>query len=56
MLDVDQLPESLENKLAMVEEMVQSVKPCGCLSSTQTIANIILLWELEELIKRADVI
>ena len=55
MLDVDELPESLEDKLAIVEGLVKKVKPCGCLSSTQTIASIILLWELEQLIEN-DVI
>jgi len=51
MLDVDELPESLEEKLATAEKLVQRVKPCGCLSSTQTIASIILIWELESLLE-----
>lgn len=51
MLDVNELLPSLEEKLAQAEKMVQKVKPCGCLSSTQTIASIIIIWELEELIK-----
>jgi hypothetical protein len=54
MLDVDELPKSLEEKLATVEELVQKVKPHGCLSSTQTIASIIMLWELEQLIQHFD--
>ena len=51
MLGVDELPPSLEDKLWMAEQMVQKAKPCGCLSSTQTIASIIIMWELEETIK-----
>ena len=54
MLGVDKLPESLEKKLAMTEEMVQTVKPCGCLSSTQTIASIILMWELEQTLEHFE--
>ena len=41
------LPEDLEAKLLEAELMVKKVKPCGCLSSTQTIATIILQWEME---------
>lgn len=48
MLDVDPLPLGLVEKLTQAEEMVKKVKPCGCLSSTQTIASIILMWELEQ--------
>lgn len=54
MLDVDELPPGLEEKLAMVEKMIQKVKPCGCLSSTQSIASIITLWEIEQLVRKIN--
>lgn len=54
MLGVNQLPESLEEKLAMAESLIQKVKPCGCLSSTQAISNIIMIWELEQTLEHFD--
>ena len=48
MLQVYVLDKDLEYKLRRAEEMVQRVKPGGFLTSTQTIATIILLWELEQ--------
>lgn len=54
MLEVDTLPSDLEYKILKVEEMVKSVKPHGCLSSTQTIAIIILLWELEQTLDKFE--
>ena len=50
MLDIDKLPTTLCAKLLKVEKMIHKVKPGGSLGSTQTIATIILLWELEETI------
>ena len=47
MMGVDELPESLVNKLERVEQLVKQVKPCGHLCSTQTIATLILQWEIE---------
>jgi hypothetical protein len=47
MLDVDELPEELESNLAYAERMIKKVKPCGFLSSTQTIATIIMITNLE---------
>ena len=47
MLDVEEVPYDLVNKLEAVEKMVQTVKPCGYLSSTQTVAAVILLWRFE---------
>ena len=46
MLDIDELPEELENNLAQAEKMIKKVKPCGNLSSTQTIATIIMITNL----------
>ena len=47
MLGVDEIPEELENNLAQAEEMIKRVKPCGNLSSTQTIATIIMITNLK---------
>jgi hypothetical protein len=54
MLDVDELPEALEEKLAIAEGLVKKVKPYGTLSSTQTIASIIMVWEIEQLLELHD--
>ena len=58
MLDLDHrqdLPESLELKLSEAERLIKIVKPQGCLSSTQVISSIILMWELEETMKKFTV-
>ena len=52
MLKVDRLPRTLDEKIRTVELMVKQVKPYGCLSSTQTIATIIMMWELEGIVKK----
>lgn len=54
MLGVREIPESLEEKLRVAEELVHAVKPHGCLSSTQTIATIIMIWELEQTLKKYE--
>ena len=45
MLDIDEVPQSLLDKLAYAEMLVKKVKPNGHLSSTQTIASIIIMWQ-----------
>lgn len=47
MLGVDQISSELESNLAYAERLIKKVKPCAFLSSTQTIASIILLTEVE---------
>jgi len=47
MLGVDKLPQKIEYNLAQAEAMIKKVKPCGFLSSTQTIATIIMITNLE---------
>ena len=46
MLNINTLPKSLEIYLASVEKMIKKVKPNGCLCSTQTIATLIMQWDL----------
>ena len=47
MLNVDELPKEIEYNLAQAEAMIKKIKPCGFLSSTQTIASIIMMTNLE---------
>ena len=47
MLGVNKLPEELEYNLVHAETLIKKVKPCGTLSSTQTISAIILQWMAE---------
>ena len=48
MLDMDKLPQSLEAYLANAERLIHKVKLNGSLCSTQTIATLILQWNLNQ--------